>query len=99
MRVKAYQYQELTTKLIQTLTKTGHNAVSWSYNCLASSMQHAWKVTCKQLQPIPKKQQSDLPGQSPVILGIFNLSCLTRISQVDLGIAIGKDKHRSTWQL
>ena len=57
MRVKAYQYQELTTELIHTLTKTGHNAVSWSYNCLASAMQHAYvhkqpilQIICTQIR-------------------------------------------------
>jgi len=33
--------------------------VSWSYRVLASSMLHAWNVTCKQLHPIPVTKQGN----------------------------------------
>lgn len=37
---------------------SGHNTAKWSYKWRASTMLQAWKVICKQEQPIPKHMQS-----------------------------------------
>lgn len=40
------------------LTIMGQSGLSWSYKVLASAMLQAWKVNCRQQQPMPKPMAS-----------------------------------------
>mmetsp|Transcript_55111 Transcript_55111/g.118271 ORF Transcript_55111/g.118271 Transcript_55111/m.118271 type:complete len:200 (+) Transcript_55111:1436-2035(+) len=47
---------------------SGARGANWSYKYLDSSMLLAWKVTCRQQQPMPKAMQSIIMAGTPLLV-------------------------------